>query len=136
MQQLTRAEITVYGEVQRVGYRFIVQDTAGRFNVKGYVQNMPDGTIKVIAEAPKETIKKFIKALKVKEPPINVQHIQTKCSKPTNESKYFTIKYGTLIEEMIEGFGTEINYRKLYIEDIRSIFPKKPSKTKNKLVRG
>lgn len=130
MQQLKRAEVTVYGEVQRVGYRYIVQDTARRFNVKGYVQNMPDGTVKISAEAPKETIKKFIKALRVKEPPIKVESIQTKYSKPTGEFKYFKIKYGKLAEEMAEGFSTGLKYMNLSKAETKQGFQKLGAETK------
>ena len=64
LPQLTRLEATVHGEVQRVGYRYIVQDMARKFDVKDYVQNMPDGTVKIIAEAPKKTLKNSSKHCK------------------------------------------------------------------------
>lgn len=110
LPQPTRLEATVHGEVQRVGYRYIVQDMARKFNVKGYVQNMPDGTVKIIAEAPKTNIEKFIKTLQIREPPIYVDRIETKRTKPTTEFKFFSIKYGDLNEEMGEGFGTGLKY--------------------------
>ena len=110
MDKLARVDATIHGEVQRVGYRYIVQDTARRLGVKGYVQNMPDGTINVIAEAPKDAIQKFIEAIRIKEPPIDVERIQATYSEPTGEFKYFTIKSGDLIEEMIEGFGAGLKY--------------------------
>lgn len=110
MDKLARVDATIHGEVQRVGYRYMVQDTARRLGVKGYVQNMPDGTINVIAEAPKDAIQKFIEAIRIKEPPIDVERIQATYSEPTGEFKYFTIKSGDLIEEMIEGFGAGLKY--------------------------
>lgn len=124
LPQPTRLEATVHGMVQRVGYRYIVQDMARKFNVKGYVQNMPNGAVKIIAEAPKKNIEKFIKTLQIREPPIYVDRMETKRTKPTTEFKFFSIKYDTLIEEMAEGFGAEIKYTKLYIQDIRNIFHK------------
>lgn len=110
LQQLTRLEATVHGEVQRAGYRYIVQDIARKLNIKGYVQNMPDGTVKIIAEAPQKNLETFIKKLRIKEPPIHVDHIETKRTKPTKEFKFFLIKYGDLNEEMGEGFGTGLKY--------------------------
>jgi len=111
--QLTRIEATANGEVQRVGYRYIVQDTARKLDVKGYVQNMPDGTVKIVAEAPTKTIQKFIKTLKIKDLPTNVREIKVKQAKPTGEFEFFTIKYGDLNEEMGEGFGTGLKYMNL-----------------------
>jgi acylphosphatase len=122
LPQLTRLEATVHGEVQRAGYRYIVQDTARKFNVKGYVQNMPDGTVKIIAEAPKKTIEKFIKTLQIREPPIHVDRIETKHTNPTSEFEFFSIKYGDLNEEMGEGFGTGLKYVNLSRAETRQGF--------------
>jgi len=110
MNQLQRAEITVRGDVQAVGYRYAVRKTATKLSIQGYAQNMPDGTVKIIAEAPKNAIQKFIETIRVKEPPITVEHIEAKYTKPTGEFKFFAIKYGELAEEMAEGFGTGQSY--------------------------
>jgi len=110
MNQLHRAEITVHGDVQTVGYRYAVKRVATKLKIQGYIQNMPDGTIKIVAEAPKNTITKFIKEIQIKEPPIIVERIDTKYAKSTGKFKFFTIKYGDLTEEMAEGFGTGLSY--------------------------
>ncbi len=43
---------TVYysGQVQGVGFRMTANRIAGRYNVRGYVRNMPDGRVELIAE--------------------------------------------------------------------------------------
>jgi len=122
VHKLTRVDATVHGEVQRVGYRYVVQDTARRLGVKGYVQNMPDGTVKIIAEAPENVIQRFVEALKVQEPPANVESIQVTYSKPTGEFQFFTIKYGDLTEETAEGFGTGLKYVNLSRYETREGF--------------
>jgi len=53
----------IFGDVQRVGYRFVVQDLARRMGVKGYVKNLPDGSVEIVAEASKEVIDKFVGAV-------------------------------------------------------------------------
>jgi len=118
----TRVDITVQGEVQRVGYRYIVQDIARKLGVKGYVQNMPDGTVKVIAEASVDIVKKFIEALEVKEPPVVVERVQVTYLKPTGEFQFFAITYGNLTEEMAEGFGTGLKYINLSRHETRQGF--------------
>jgi len=110
MNPLQRAEITVHGDVQAVGYRYAVKRTAMKLKILGYAQNMPDGTVRIIVEAPKNTIQKFIETVRINKPPITVEHIETKYTKPTGEFKFFTIKYGELAEEMAEGFGTGQSY--------------------------
>jgi len=122
VQKLARVDAMVQGEVQRVGYRYIVQDTARRLGVKGYVQNMPDGAIKIVAEAPEDVIQSFIEALKTKEPPITVENIQATYSEPTGEFQHFTIKYGDPTEEMAEGFGAGLRYVNLSRRETREGF--------------
>ena len=122
VQKLARVDATVQGEVQRVGYRYIVQDTARRLGVKGYVQNMPDGAIKIVAEAPEDVIQSFIEALKTKEPPITVENIQATYSEPTGVFQHFTIKYGDPTEEMAEGFGAGLRYVNLSRRETREGF--------------
>jgi acylphosphatase len=40
----------IRGRVQRVGFRYFVQDAAHREGVSGLVRNLPDGRVEVIAE--------------------------------------------------------------------------------------
>lgn len=46
----------VYGRVQGVGFRWFVNHTAESLGLKGYVVNMPDGSVEIIAEADSEEI--------------------------------------------------------------------------------
>jgi acylphosphatase len=38
------------GRVQGVGFRYTVRQIAGNFSVTGYVENLPDGRVRVVAE--------------------------------------------------------------------------------------
>jgi len=60
-----KAEVTVQGVVQGVGYRFFVLNQARLYDVKGYVKNMPDGTVQVVAEGDKGIVKDFIERLRI-----------------------------------------------------------------------
>jgi len=62
----TRVSITAKGEVQKVGYRDVVQKIAQDMGVKGFVENLRDGNVLVVAEGEKETIEEFIKKIKIK----------------------------------------------------------------------
>jgi acylphosphatase len=46
----------ISGEVQGVGYRFFVQRAAARHQVVGYVRNLDDGRVEVVAQGSRKDI--------------------------------------------------------------------------------
>lgn len=54
-----KAEIIVKGTVQRVGYRDHVQETARKLDVKGYVENLRDGSVKIVCETQRRNFTKL-----------------------------------------------------------------------------
>jgi acylphosphatase len=99
----TKAEIIVKGAVQKTGYRDYVQEKARSLNVKGYVENLRDGSVRIVCEADEETLKNFNKLINIKQDLIAVEEIETIKKQPaTGEYEYFDIKYGSMEEEMGE----------------------------------
>ena len=98
-----KAEIIVKGAVQKTGYRDYVQEKARSLNVKGYVENLRDGSIRIVCEADEDTLKNFIKLINIKQDLITVEKIETVKTQPaTGEYEYFDIKYGPMEEEIGE----------------------------------
>ncbi len=58
------AIINVKGMVQGVGFRWWTQRKADEYDVRGYVSNLPDGTVEVEAEGDRGVVEEFIKELK------------------------------------------------------------------------
>lgn len=52
------------GRVQGVGYRWFVQKAATKLGIKGYVRNLPDGTVELEAEGDSESLDALIVELK------------------------------------------------------------------------
>lgn len=73
---LKRAEFTISGRVQKVGYRFLVRMKAYDHDVTGEVANLEGGTVKIVAEGDKLDIQEFLKEIRSKEYPIWVKKIQ------------------------------------------------------------
>jgi acylphosphatase len=46
--------------VQGVGFRLFVLRAAQRLNLKGYVRNMPDGTLQVVASGPRASLQQLL----------------------------------------------------------------------------
>ena len=89
---MIRATITISGRVQKAGYKDFVDETAFNLGLRGYVKNIKkDGTVKVVCEGKKETIKKFVDKIKIKQYPISVEDIKIRYSDATDEFKHFDI---------------------------------------------
>ncbi len=58
------SEIIAVGRVQGVGFRWFVQDCANLNGIKGYVKNMPDGTVLIIAVGSSAALENFIQDVK------------------------------------------------------------------------
>lgn len=52
--------LNIFGKVQGVGFRFYTHRKAKEFNIRGYVKNMPDGSVYVEAEGNTEQLEQFI----------------------------------------------------------------------------
>ena len=51
------------GRVQGVGFRYTTQRLAEGFPIAGYVRNLPDGAVEVVAEGETEQVEAFLQAL-------------------------------------------------------------------------
>jgi len=54
----------VNGRVQGVGYRYFVKEKAQSLGIFGYVKNLEDGTVEVLAQGREENLQKLIEELK------------------------------------------------------------------------
>jgi acylphosphatase len=51
------------GRVQGVGFRYTTQRLAGSFPVSGYVRNLPDGEVELVAEGVPDQVEAFLAAV-------------------------------------------------------------------------
>ncbi len=56
---------SIYGRVQGVGYRYYVVNAVSNNRIGGYVKNMPDGSVLVVAEGAKKQLEILIEELKL-----------------------------------------------------------------------
>lgn len=57
---MRRVKIIIFGRVQGVGFRYFVQEQANKFEIKGYVRNLPGGEVEIDAEGEQSKLKVFI----------------------------------------------------------------------------
>ncbi len=88
-----RIEAIVRGKVQGVGYRYYTVQKAAKYGLKGFVRNLQDGTVKVVAEGEEEKLKQFLKDLYQGPPLAIVDDISVKWLEPKNDFDSFEIRY-------------------------------------------
>ena len=98
-------ELLISGQVQRVGYRRVVLRAARKNGVLGYVENLRDETVKVVAQGPPARLRSFISDISVRKEPIFVEGVSEKRLKGTGRYHSFTIRPGRLVDELQEGLG-------------------------------
>ena len=69
--------ILLYGKVQQVGFRYYVYRLACELGIKGYVKNMPDGSVFIEAECEEHIMDVFIEHCKKGPPYSNVSECET-----------------------------------------------------------
>jgi acylphosphatase len=73
---MERFVILVSGRVQKVGYRSKVIALARDMGITGWVGNLPDGRVKVVAEGDAAALERFVSALKIRNAVIDVSGVE------------------------------------------------------------
>jgi acylphosphatase len=87
---MERFVISVSGRVQKVGYRSKVIALARDMGITGWVGNLPDGRVQVVAEGDAAALDRFASALKVKNALIDVYDVEVERQDATGEFKAFS----------------------------------------------
>jgi len=112
---MKRVKAIVDGIVQGVGYRYNVKHIAIKDKVKGYVKNLDDGRVEIVAEGDDQALERFLNDIRINKEPIFVESIDVSYEEPTGEFKTFKIITGSLEDEMVEGFSTGAMYFNIVI---------------------
>ena len=82
----------IHGRVQGVGFRFFAREAADELGVVGYVRNMPDGGVEVLAEGDESRLAEFLRLLG--EGPISarVARVDVSWEPPTDSYDGFFVK--------------------------------------------
>ncbi|MBK5191422.1 MAG: acylphosphatase, partial [Methanosarcinales archaeon] len=65
---IKRANIRIKGDVQMAGFRTFIKNTADSLNVKGFTDNLKDGSVRVVCEGEEGAIEGLINAIKENSP--------------------------------------------------------------------
>lgn len=59
----TAKHILFSGQVQGVGFRYTARHIAGRYDITGFVRNLPDGDVEMLAQGSEQDIDNCIKEI-------------------------------------------------------------------------
>jgi len=86
---MKKAILHISGDVQQSGFRAKIVNIAKALDIKGYVANLPDKRVKIIAEGDETDLERFIKAVNIKNTLINVTDLEKEYFTPTEEYERF-----------------------------------------------
>lgn len=68
--------LIISGRVQGVGFRYFTYRNANDLNLKGWVQNLKDGTVEAVLSGSPENVDKMVDKLREGPPSARVQNIE------------------------------------------------------------
>jgi acylphosphatase len=84
-----RLRVIVTGYVQGVGYRYWAAREARFFGITGWVRNLPDGSVEVVAEGPKPALLELLGTLRRGPSYADVEMVAPSFSPATGEFRDF-----------------------------------------------
>jgi len=88
-----RTRILISGEVQGVFFRSNTRDFANGLGLKGWVRNLTDGRVEVVAEGEREKVEQLIEFCRKGPPGANVENLEIEWEEIKNEFEGFDIRY-------------------------------------------
>ncbi len=88
---MKRMRVLFSGRVQGVGFRYTVCRVAASFKVAGFVRNLADGDVELVAEGFEQELAGFIHAIRDSSPGRYITREQLRWSAATGEYEMFRI---------------------------------------------
>ena len=90
---MKRAHVFYSGQVQGVGFRYTAQDIAMSLGLKGFVKNLEDGRVEIVAEGREADIKELLDKISKDQLGRYIKDTELSWEKPTKEFDSFEIAF-------------------------------------------
>jgi len=89
-----RFRAIIKGRVQMVGFRAFAEERAAAYGVTGYVQNLGNGDVEVVAEGDRALLEEFLADVRKGPRGAFVREVAVNWEAPRGESAEFFIRFG------------------------------------------
>ncbi len=93
VDKAVRVQAFIQGRVQGVCYRWAARDEAKSLCTVGWVRNLPDGKVELVAEGPRSALEKLVSWCHAGPPAAQVSEVKLDWLEPTGEFSEFSIRY-------------------------------------------
>jgi len=88
----TRAVIIVRGVVQGVGFRYFIHGAASQVGLSGWVENLANGDVRIVAEGERGLIEDLVKSTRRGPRSAHVAGVTVEWEQPKNDFHAFEIR--------------------------------------------
>ncbi|MDX1591051.1 MAG: acylphosphatase [Balneolaceae bacterium] len=85
-------KVKIFGRVQGVGFRHYTKQNAARLNIRGWVKNMPDGTVEALLAGDEENVEEMLEKLESGPVPARVDRMEVDEANPDTLPDAFSVK--------------------------------------------
>jgi acylphosphatase len=93
MTQKASLTAIVTGLVQGVNFRDFIRQKARGLHLGGFIRNLPDGSVEVLAEGEKPGLDMLVQYIKQGPPRANVKHVSVSWGQVQGTESNFNIRY-------------------------------------------
>lgn len=90
---MQRVELIVHGVVQGVGFRYHTCQQALQMGLSGYVKNLADGTVEIVAEGDSQTLQSLVAWAQQGPTAARVTQVESAAKAATGEFDSFAIAH-------------------------------------------
>jgi acylphosphatase len=89
----SRVKVIVKGIVQGVNFRYYSQRQAAKFNVSGWVKNLPDGSVAAVFEGDEQDVEAMVQWCRRGPPSAHVTELIAQPEEYRGEFSSFSVKF-------------------------------------------
>ena len=92
---MNEKRLTVYfrGRVQGVGFRYTTERLSRQFPITGFVRNLQDGRVEIVAEGLESSLGQFLNAIQTSFLATHIEDLETVWTEPEKIFKRFEIRH-------------------------------------------